>query len=73
MLYFDDEMNSQNEIKMGSCKTRRDSNIPSTFVSVSAISGTIENKVFHEGFTATPVGDTPRSISPELDRLIASL
>jgi hypothetical protein len=44
-VYFDDEMNRQNRMKMGSCKTRRSFNIPATFVSVDAGSGRVSSDV----------------------------
>jgi len=42
-VYFDDEMNGQNRMKMGSCKTRRGFNIPSTMVLVDSKSGQVLN------------------------------
>lgn len=41
-VWFNDELNSRNEMRMGSCKTRRDANIPSTVVTVSEYSGMLQ-------------------------------
>jgi hypothetical protein len=69
-VYFDDEMNSHNQMKMGSCKTRRDSNIPALFVSVNAVSGMVEKSNDLEGsgtVTAAKPDNKPTTLSPEID------
>lgn len=65
-VYFDDEMNSQNKMMMGSCKTRRDSNIPATLVPVNPLSSMIAMSSDQEVTLSAPLPDKPSMISAEL-------
>jgi hypothetical protein len=67
-VYFDDEMNGQNRMKIGSCKTRRDADIPATFVSVNPASGMIEKTTEADIHIAAPVKES-NSVSPEIDEM----
>lgn len=72
-VYFDDDMNNQNTMKMGSCKTRRGFNIPSTFVAVETNSGMVLNEEVKDvqpastgGGAKEPAKDQP--MSQEIDK-----
>lgn len=64
-VYFDNEMNLQNKMKMGSCKTRRDANIPASFVTVSDLSGMLIPDPDDQEVKMTGDKET-KAMSPEL-------
>jgi hypothetical protein len=69
-VYFDDVMGAANKMRMGSCKTRRGFNIPSTMVLVDSKSGQVLNGA-DTGVRMVAPGGTKKDQEPEKPQPLA--